>query len=226
MSAFAIAGGAVIGRDHARAGKNGQDALAWAERDGTLAAVVTDGCSSAPHSEVGAKLGARILVDGLLRGGSWQEINAAVLARLRAAAEAMGGVDERTVHDYFLFAAVGVVVRPDLTTIVAAGDGLAAVNGARVQIGPYPDNAPPYLGYALLGDAPGCLLRPLVEIPTAELGSALVATDGAAELELAEFWRDARFFANSDQVRRRLTLLGRERGLADDTAVVVLRRRP
>ena len=223
---FQIAGGGVIGRDHARAGRNGQDAFAWGAREGALAAVVTDGCSSGPHSEVGAKLGARLLLDALLDGGGWDEVNARALARLRAVGEALGGVTEELVHDYLLFTAIAIVVRDDLTTIVAAGDGLAAVNGARILLGPYPGNAPPYLGYALLGEAPGCLLAPVVEIATPELSSALLATDGAAELELAELWRDDASFTNPDQVRRRLTLIGRERGLADDTSVVVLRRRP
>jgi hypothetical protein len=221
---FEIAGGTVIGRDHARAGRNGQDAWAWGERDGVLAAVVTDGCSSAPHSEVGAKIGARVVLEAILAGAG--DVTEVALARLRDVAEALGGVDATRVHDYLLFTTVALVVREDVTTIVAAGDGVVAVNGARVRLGPFPDNAPPYLAYALLGEAPACRLEPVVEIATAELASALIGSDGALDVELSELWRDDAFFRNPDQVRRRLTLLARDPGLADDTTVAVVRRRP
>jgi hypothetical protein len=59
---FEIAGGTVAGRDHAAVGRNNQDAFAWHQDDRCTIAVVCDGCSEGPHSEVGAKLGARLLV--------------------------------------------------------------------------------------------------------------------------------------------------------------------
>lgn len=221
--AFQIAGGTVIGREHARAGRNGQDAFAWGERDGVLAAAVTDGCSSAPHSEVGARLGARIVVDALLRGGSAADVTAAVLGRLRAVADALGGATGEVVHDYLLFTIVAVAIGGETARVLAAGDGLVVVNGARVRLGPFPDDAPPYLGYALL-DHDACALAPVVEIATADLTAMVLASDGAAELD--EPWRDEAFFVNPDQVRRRLTLLWRDGVLGDDATVVTVRRRP
>ena len=55
--------GSVTGREHARLGRNNQDGVALAARDGLLVAVVTDGCSSGKWSEVGARLAARWLVE-------------------------------------------------------------------------------------------------------------------------------------------------------------------
>ena len=50
-----------VGRDHVRVGRNNQDGV-FATRD---VVVVTDGCGSQPHSEVGAQLGARFLGEWL-----------------------------------------------------------------------------------------------------------------------------------------------------------------
>ena len=64
---FQVAAASVTGRDHQRVGRNNQDA--WAVHCGSraLIAVVADGCGSAPHSEAGARLGARLLLAALAR---------------------------------------------------------------------------------------------------------------------------------------------------------------
>jgi hypothetical protein len=49
----------VIGREHRRRGRGGQDAAAVVLTDGIACAVVCDGCSSGEASEVGARLSAR-----------------------------------------------------------------------------------------------------------------------------------------------------------------------
>lgn len=64
-SRFELAWGTITGREHARTGKNNQDAC-HADADGeALVAVVCDGCSSGRHSEVGAQIGARLLVEAV-----------------------------------------------------------------------------------------------------------------------------------------------------------------
>ena len=60
---FEIAGGSVAGRDHVVAGRNNQDAFAWYQDEHATIAVVCDGCSEGPHSEVGAQLISRLLVE-------------------------------------------------------------------------------------------------------------------------------------------------------------------
>src|SRR5439155_16598404 len=62
---FQLAGATVAGRLHHVSGRNNQDAFAWAQSPGGLVAVVCDGCGSAPHSEVGAQLGARLVAKTL-----------------------------------------------------------------------------------------------------------------------------------------------------------------
>lgn len=51
--------GSVIGREHRRRGRGGQDAAAVVLAEGVACAVVCDGCSSGEASEVGARLSAR-----------------------------------------------------------------------------------------------------------------------------------------------------------------------
>ncbi len=64
---FEIAGGSVSGRSHVLAGKGNQDAYYWAGQETSLVAVVCDGCGSGASSEVGAELGARLLVAEVAR---------------------------------------------------------------------------------------------------------------------------------------------------------------
>jgi hypothetical protein len=264
---FQIAGGTVAGRMHQLAGRNNQDAFAWAQSPHGLVAVVCDGCGSAPHSEVGAQLGARLvaktLAVQLAQGGDptsddfWQRARQEVLETLGGLAGVLGGNPVDAVGDYLLFTAVGAVVTKEVARCFSSGDGLIVINGEAGVIGPFPDNAPPYLAYALFEDDGaeryGFELRP--PLPTRELRSLLLGTDGAAELlhlddaclpgrdervgPLAQLWSDARYFDNPDALRRRLSQLARdatrtdwearesraEPGLLSDDATVVVLRR-
>jgi serine/threonine protein phosphatase PrpC len=58
---FEIAGGSITGQAHVAARRNNQDAFAWEMNGGGLVAVVCDGCGTAPHSEAGSQLGARLV---------------------------------------------------------------------------------------------------------------------------------------------------------------------
>ena len=62
-SSFAAFAGGVIGREHRRALRDGQDGAAVVQTEAVVAAIVTDGCSSGRESEVGARLGAAWLAD-------------------------------------------------------------------------------------------------------------------------------------------------------------------
>lgn len=86
---FEVAGGSVAGTTHARAGRNNQDA--WAVRSGPegCVAIVADGCGSGESTEAGARLGAALLAEGLLRrlrevdsAGPFGEPEAAALLEL------------------------------------------------------------------------------------------------------------------------------------------------
>lgn len=64
---FTAAAGSVTGRDHRRAHRDGQDGFALVATPKVTAAIVTDGCSSGPTSEVGARLGATWIAQRITR---------------------------------------------------------------------------------------------------------------------------------------------------------------
>ncbi|HVH47417.1 MAG TPA: protein phosphatase 2C domain-containing protein [Labilithrix sp.] len=263
---FDIAGGSIAGEAHVAAGRNNQDAFCWGQTGLGLVAVVCDGCGGAAHSDVGAKVGARLIVEAVRRRlGEGLEVvdlleraRVDVVAHLRTLAAAMSveaelassaskGAATRfatTVADHFLFTVVGVLVAGGSVTTFALGDGLVVVNGHRRELGPYPNNEPPYLGYGLLdaGRSDGFEVHPSMNV--ADVRSLLIGTDGVLDVdatnerELDQFWEDDRIFRNADMVRRRLSVMSRARRgsspgrradalprLADDTTLVVIRRR-
>lgn len=228
---FALAGGSVLGAEHARIGRNNQDALAWWRGDEGMVAVVCDGCGSGAHSELGARLGARLVVEALRRRLADRlclaELHAELLTRLGDVAAAMGGDLATTVRDHLLFTIVGAVVTPAEACLFHLGDGFLALNGEALPIPRYAGDAPPYLGYGLLGQQ--VAFETARALPTAELDTLLIGSDGVGDVPdpgPAEFWRDAGYFTNPDRVRRRLSLLQRAgKQLPDDTTLISVRRR-
>ncbi|HEY0190787.1 MAG TPA: protein phosphatase 2C domain-containing protein [Kofleriaceae bacterium] len=236
---------AVTGARHLRMVRNGQDAAAGWTGDGVGAVVVCDGCGAGASSEVGARLGARLVIAALRRqlgapNGSpdwprvWGEVRAQVTAALGALLAAMAPDDrEAAVHDHLLFTVVAAAVARGSASVWAIGDGGYAFGDQHRVLGPFADNQPPYLGYDLLG-APA---EPHLEVfDVSGAGRLVVASDGAAELELAALELDR--VRNPDALRRRLAVLARagERidwdarrvvrtpaALQDDGAIAVLR---
>lgn len=249
---FELVGGSVIGREHLRVGKNNQDAYGWDVSEAGAIAVVCDGCGSGIHSEVGAKLGARMIVETLhrtLKDGLsleheefWQTIQQKLLHQLQQLAEQLGGDRAQTVRDYLLFTIAGVVITPAITSVFTLGDGVIAVNDQVMQLGPFVNNAPPYLAYGLLeGNVSESLpLKALQVLPTKQVQSMLLGSDGVSDLmevaahslpgrsdvvgDVAQFWQDERYFRNPDQVRRRLALINRDVTILNPQAQQCLRQ--
>jgi hypothetical protein len=212
---YEIAGGSVAGRLHARAGRNNQDAFAWAEREGIVAAAVCDGCGSAPHSEAGARMGARIAVEELLRHGTdLAAVREAIVGRLEQIDAALQGAGA----EYLLFTLIAAVVTPEEAVVFTCGDGLIGVNGEIRAIGP--DEAPPYLAYALLGGEAEFIVQ--CRLPASGLDSLALGSDGAIELRLDALLKDELIFRNPDGLRRRLATGPRP---GDDATLILLRRR-
>lgn len=267
---FEIAAGSVIGRDHLRLGRNNQDAYGYVLNERMAIALVCDGCGSGAHSEVGAKLGNRlftqILTYKLGQPNVWKEglseefwtlVYKDFLAELRSVAIALGDHLPSIIQDYLLFTLVGAVMTPEATTLFSIGDGVIAVNGKVKRLGPFPGNAPPYPAYGLLPEFPLERSQVVVhhQLPTREVQSLLVGTDGVGDLlnaatqslpgkpepvgAIAQFWEEDAYFQNPDQVRRRLFLvnrevtrldritsrLSRETGLLSDDTTLVVMRR-
>lgn len=252
--AFEVAAGSIVGREHVAAGKNNQDAFCWIQTPEATIAVVSDGCGSAKHSEVGASLGSRLAAEALRkhvhRLAAWppscvlEYVRLELLAALRELATAMGGSLAQTLNDYLLFTVVGAVVSDAISFVFTLGDGVVVVNGA-TDVLSYPGNQPPYVAYGLTGSAMPEAERFQVRrcLPTAELSSILIGSDGVTDLmrtgDLSPFWEDARYFRNPAALTRRLTLLNRETQralwderrlerhhglLPDDTTLVAIRR--
>lgn len=211
-----VAAASVIGARHARAGRNGQDAAAaWSEGERGVV-VVCDGCGSGASSEVGARLGAQLVIAAgaaRLRAGEeaaaiWAGVRAEVVAELARLVERMPGDRAQAVHDHFLFTIVAAAWDAGGVAVWAVGDGAYAF-GARVTVlGPFVDNQPPYVAYDLLGMPAAAHL----EVADRACGFVMVATDGVAEVGLDELVHPAareRFLAHPDALRRQLAVLAR-----------------
>ncbi len=225
---FQIASGSVMGTHHALAGRNNQDSACCLRWEGGLVAVVCDGCSGGSRSEVGACLGARLVCQAVRRHADdrdWDAISDEVLGELRQLGAALGDDLAAVVHEYFLFTIVGALLLPEESWLFALGDGCLRLNGEPLGLGPFADNAPPYLGYRLLDPAdPAALaIRPLRRLPTAEVRTLFIGSDGAADLtDPDELFCDDVHFRNPDGLRR--TLYRKRRLLRDDTTLVLVRR--
>jgi hypothetical protein len=237
------AAAAVIGARHMRDARNGQDAAAVWAGEAAAAIVVCDGCSAGTSSEVGARLGAGLVVRALaerLAGGSrpsdgelWAAVRADVARDLAAIAERVG---ERAIHDHLLFTIVAVAATRDDAAVWLLGDGAYTFGDELHVVSPFADNQPPYLAYDLLDDP-----RPaqLICAPR-DCAAIAIATDGALELgDSLKRFAAPRFLAHPDALRRELAVHARadERidwdarrivrvpaALQDDCAVAVLRR--
>src|SRR3989344_4903992 len=148
-SRFEIAGGTTAGRDHRTSGKNNHDAYHYRVEGNLLVGVVCDGCGSSKHSEVGAKIGARLVVQAIVRQlrrleetqyrplteevqplpSFWESVRQEVLTELRALAGRMGDSLSAVVNDYFLFTTIGAIVTRYGASFFSLGDGVIIVNG-------------------------------------------------------------------------------------------------
>lgn len=249
MKGFEIAAGTIVGRDHVMVGKNNQDAFCWMNSRDMIIAIVCDGCGSASHSEVGAKVGAKLILEAIKKqvliyrsSGStshiaensfWDEIAKDVLAELRILANTMSESISLVSRDYFLFTVVGAVITPLFSLTFSFGDGVLAINGDVTTIGPFPNNAPPYLAYSGLldmsfkKDCPELLKFQMHKLLlTEEVQSIFIGTDGVGDFienqfskipgkdepvgPISQFWEDDRYFKNPDMIRRRLFLVSRD----------------
>jgi len=199
---FEVAAGSIAGRDHVLVGKNNQDAYYHCCTEAGTIAIVSDGCGSGHHSEVGAKIGAQWVgtaiesaiqhapqeAEWLSSPQFWQQIQRSVLEQLQTLAKAMGNGFSPTIADYFLFTIVGAIVTPEVTVVFSLGDGVAIVNGQVTTIAPLAGNQPPYLSYALTGSSlltadPDCLQFHMQQsLPTEQVESILIGTDGVSDL--------------------------------------------
>jgi serine/threonine protein phosphatase PrpC len=223
----------VLGRSHARTGRNNQDAFAIGEALGWTAAVVADGCSAGASSEVGARLGARFAVarllelvgQGLAPAELSAQFKALLLLDLRKLVELAGGDPGEFIGEHLLFTVLAAAWNGERAVVLAAGDGLVAVDGQLQVLDSGPSNAPAYLAYGLLRDAPAPVVLHAGPARTVALG-----TDGVAELVRAQpetfeaLLDEELVFANPFTLQRRFNVWSSKQRLFQDDATLVLMR--
>lgn len=200
LETFQVAAGSVAGRDHTQVGKNNQDAFCFAAHEDVMTGVVCDGCSTGKHSEVGAKLIARLIVRQIILNKDkfqgdddsvarlMQRIKNSALMYIQLLADGMGMSFSQAINDYFLFTLVGTIIFPNRSMIFSLGDGVFANNGEVTEVGPFPGNAPPYLAYNLVDtdlsrESPDLLdFKVHVVQETSLTESILIGSDGICDL--------------------------------------------
>lgn len=247
MSKLLIMGASVPGTRHTLPGspawKNNQDAYAWRYFDNeVLIAVVCDGCSAGETSELGAQLTAKYLVKligeelgNLVRDFSWAKIKELLVGYLRSIIEELT-IDKSEVcpiiEQCFLCTIIGVIVTPFDITIFSVGDGVWALDGNFHTLGPFPENKPPYLMYAVTGsevtdEASELLDFTVRTFSDTTITTVLIGSDGVLDMVSAHEKKACypgttksvgpierlfapEFFNNPDNLRRHLALMNRE----------------
>jgi hypothetical protein len=229
MSQASSAGASCVGREHLRLGRNNQDGW-WLEHRGARAVgVVTDGCGSQPHSEIGAQLGARFLCTWLTGAALSDELPLRAAEALTAwlyrtalefGPEQVNPVLERS----FLFTFLAAVREGPEVQVFGLGDGAVWIDGQLTVLDPGPQNAPEYCAYRL-GDA----RRPA---PTLHFRGAAaqvaLMTDGFEELltrdapKVGTLFEDRAAWKNPLTLQRRLNVLAENERLADDATLIVV----
>ena len=237
---FAISRAVAQGRDHRRLHRDGQDGAAVAVSEDGLGLAVTDGCGSARHSEVGARLGAAWLAENApahLAGFPTGDEGAQALERglvtyLGAIATGITADPRRRdaiVYDLLLFSFVCGVVTDERVVVVGRGDGLVVHDGVLHVLDPGPGNTPSYVAYELSADEAlrKDRTRVVVDAKTHASTSLLLATDGLLPLAsdppaLASLVDRARGAKTSAWLARALGQLTDRGPVRDDVAAISL----
>jgi serine/threonine protein phosphatase PrpC len=241
---FEFATGSVVGTYHTRTNKNNQDSFFYVEHQDHIIGVVCDGCGSGEYSEVGANIGGPALAwelsaSGIHKAGNdpskidelLKRVRILVSSRLSKCASRVGLPYVESVSDYFLFTVVAFVIGREYTYIISIGDGFYALNQKQVTLGPFENNAPPYIAYNLVADRlQGITKEELCfvvheVISTPEVKSIVLGTDGVDDLieaeskkipgkeelvgPMSQLWENDLFFNNHAALERRLCLINR-----------------
>jgi len=175
-----------------------------------------------------------------------EQVRREMLGSLRKLARGMSADPVDAISECLLFTVVGCAITGEHAAFFSLGDGMIIINGRQKKIGPYPDNAPPYLAYALLPECRGqadLRFRLHAHLLTDELDTFLIGSDGVSDLidascagNIEAFWTDPLNYGNPYAISNRLRLLNTERTeidwqehrksvqrgvLPDDTTLVV-----
>ncbi len=221
-----IRGASVIGREHVRLGRNNQDAVACAEHKGAQTIVVADGCSSEPHSEVGAQLASRWLAHRVSERSADEVLDAnfarcatrALTAWLYRLAGSLEGDLERALQQYLLFTFLCATSSKGGTLVFGLGDGLVQVDDRLIRLDSGPENAPNYIAYRLSG---GPQPEPQVHF-VGDAQRVVLMTDGLAPVADRVPELLIGLGANPLGLKRRLNVFSEAERLSDDATLAAL----
>lgn len=262
LDQFEIAGGSVIGKKHRDCGKNNQDAYNFNKNIDSIVGVVCDGCGSGLYSEFGSRLGAKFLTENIANTAIPRSLNHCEFSYLGPDGSVVenfcytirGFINSVMVSDlvsycdfienFLLFTIVGFVVNEFNYCVFSIGDGVYQFKEKllyeRKIIGPFKNNAPPYLAYKMHPKVISDIRFNIHHTGlTSDLMSIIVGTDGVVDMikseDINQFVEKDMYFKNPDAIRRKLFMMNKERALSDgskyrgilndDTTVVALRRK-
>lgn len=221
----------VIGREHVRLGRNNQDGVFALTRDDLGVVVVTDGCSSQPFSEVGARLGARVLamlvsrMDLVPLEALPTQAMTALTTWLARFVETVEGDDPGQVLEaYGLFTVLCAVQRGSEAVVFGSGDGAVVVDERVTRLSSGDDNAPAYLGYRVLGREVPVVVHHLG--PARQVALCTDGLDGWVTTAASALFDDELVWKNPMQLQRRLNVLHATERFTDDATLALLSRRP
>src|SRR3989344_3219340 len=159
---FQVTGCSIVGSDHRFTwDRNRQDACGFGVGKSVAIGVVCDGCGEAENSEIGAQMGARILLHAvhhhsrMIRDFSpeiveefLELVRGTLLRKIRLIVSTMGGKDVEVLAQYFLFTALGFVVTKNGALVFGCGDGVYAINGETTILTSL-KNHPAYIAYGI-----------------------------------------------------------------------------
>lgn len=216
-----------VGRDHVRVGRNNQDGV-FVSRD---VVVVTDGCGSQPHSEVGAQLGARFLGEWLQKAVVDSTLPVRAVDAVTHWLSLMTtwpplpdgervGVRGQLLETHFLFTFLAAVRSGDEVLVFGMGDGRVLVDNRSLVLDAGDDNAPDYCAYRVFSSSPS---SPVTHFHGAASRVALM-TDGLSSLPsdaVNELCSEG-LHRNPLTLQRRLNVLASRERLHDDATIAVL----
>lgn len=186
---FEVMSGRTAGREHRIAGnlRNCQDAVGTLPTLSRIFGAISDGCGSQPHSEFGSELTVNQLlklVPARLRpirplDDAWfNELYKALVRHIVATAKANFRNPVDALNTHMMATAGGFIIGEESTTFYGAGDFFIVVNGEVHEWKPEGKNNPlyPVLSLAYKQD-PRFTFR-TITVPTAELKSFAMGTDG------------------------------------------------
>lgn len=128
-----------------------------------------------------------------------------------AAPASIAAADLPALQEHLLCTTIAAACSDRAAAVWALGDGAFVTGGELTVLGPFPDNAPPYLAYDLLGEPRRAHFAAHALDGAGQASGILIATDGAAALgeALVELAAAPRFTAHPDALRRTLATLAR-----------------